>query len=84
MRRGQAVLATEDVTATTVFNGADCRKDEGGAGGGVRSASSADAGADSALEDAPEVDTALESRTRMRHAEGDDASSPAEPSGRSM
>jgi hypothetical protein len=53
MRRGQAVLATEDVTTMTVFNGADCRKDEGGAGGGVHSASSADAGADSALEEAP-------------------------------
>jgi hypothetical protein len=43
-----------------------CRKDDVGGNGGVHSVSSADAGADAALDDAPEVDAARESRSRLR------------------
>jgi hypothetical protein len=42
------------------------RKDDGGGSGGAHSVSSADAGADAALDDAPEVDTQLERRSQLR------------------
>jgi hypothetical protein len=50
-----------------IGNDAYCRKDDGAGRGGVHSVESADAGADVALDDAPEVDAALERRSRLRH-----------------
>jgi hypothetical protein len=43
-----------------------CRKGDGGGTGGMLSVSLADAGADAALDDAPEVDAARERRNRLR------------------
>jgi hypothetical protein len=49
-----------------IGNDAYCRKDDGGGGGGAHSVSSADAGADAALDDVPKEDAALGRRSRLR------------------
>jgi hypothetical protein len=43
------------------------RKDDGGGSGDVHSVSSTDASADAAIDHAPEVDVALDRRSRLRH-----------------